>query len=56
MFRSAIASRLWKRIFCGVLFSGESKRHDGQPTPSTVPDSSAIDAHLIKCIVRQNHR
>jgi hypothetical protein len=71
MFRSAIASRVWKRIFCGVLFSaesrraesgraesgsGKSRRHVGQRTPSPAFDSSAIDTHLIKCIVRQNHR
>jgi hypothetical protein len=36
-------------------FSGECRRHDGQPTPSPAGDSSGIRAHLIQCAVRQNH-
>jgi hypothetical protein len=61
VFLSAIApdvkgSVFWGLGLCGLVFSDACRWHDGQPISLPAADSSAFDAHLIECTVRQNHR
>jgi len=50
MFRRAIVPRLDR-----LPLRNDSGGHNGEPISFHAVDSSAIDTHLIECVIRQNH-